>query len=262
MGWSRDWWLAKWTHSLTPIESYKGFHYFSQSSMVELKLSVCGQENLALIRYRISWSPSQQESTVIFQRHSTCCPFSISVTDHIFYHCVIKVFLAGRQITVSDALGLGSKSTDVTSVLQHKRLNPLKQSSNYTYHLLKYCTLTHKVYLRLCMAFRIKNNYFPQQHYLTDHSNGDREFIWGINYTFKYYLDKLHLQRVHLSEHRKKEHISLNITVSTITDTIVHVVKSAMKISGKSSAIKTACVGLENTHYTENCSKVSATTEL
>lgn len=150
----------------------------------------------------------------------------------------------------------------MTSVLQHKRLNPMKQSSNYTYHLLTYFTLTHNVYLRLCMAFRIKSNYFPQQHYLTDHSNGDREFIWGINYTFKYYLDGLHLQRVHLSEHRKKEHISLNSTVSTISDFTVHVVKSAKKISAKSSARKTDCVGLQNTHYTENCCKVSTTTEL
>jgi len=112
------------------------------------------------------------------------------------------------------------------------------------------------------MAFKIKSNYFPQQHYLTDHSNGDREFIWGINYTFKYYLDGLHLQRVHLSEHRKKEHIPLNNTVSIISDYTVQVVKSAMKISAKSSASKTDCVGLENKHYTEKCCKVLYTTKL
>ena len=149
----------------------------------------------------------------------------------------------------------------MTSVLQHKRLNPMKQSSNYKYHLLKYFTLPHQVYLRLSMAFRIKSNYFHQQHYLNDHSNGDRVHLRNKLH-FQYYLDALHLQRVHISEHRKKEHISLNITVSTTSDTTVHVVKSAMKISAKSSARKTACVGLENTHYTENCCKVSTTTEL
>jgi len=39
---------------------------FFQSSIVELKLSICEQENLTLIRYGISPSPSQQESTIIF----------------------------------------------------------------------------------------------------------------------------------------------------------------------------------------------------